>query len=79
MFFENINNRGGYVEDIFITKDFRRRGLATKLLKEFIHVLNKKGYKKIHLSVNVKNSKAIKLYKKLGFELYHYDLRKEWK
>jgi len=78
-FFSNPYSKGGYVEDIFIIKEFRRKGIAKKLINEFIKILKEKGYKKIHLSVNTKNIGAIKLYEKLGFEIYHYDLKKEWK
>lgn len=77
--FKNIYNKGGYVEDIFITKDFRRGGLASKLIDYFIDILKKEGYKKVQLSVNIKNKRAIKMYKKLGFMIYHYDLKKGWK
>ncbi|MEI6849742.1 MAG: GNAT family N-acetyltransferase [archaeon] len=79
MVFKNIYNRGGWVEDIFVLNDFRKKGIATSLIKEFIKIINNKGIKKLHLSVNVKNETALKLYKKLGFEMYHYDLKKEWK
>ncbi len=78
-FFSNPYRKGGYIEDIFVIKEFRRKGFAKKMINEFIKILKNKGYKKIHLSVNTKNTNAIKLYKKLGFEIYHYDLRKEWK
>lgn len=79
MIFKNLYSKGGWVEDIFVLREYRKRGIATDLINEFIALLNKKGYKKIHLSVNVKNKKALSLYKKLGFEMYHYDLKKEWK
>ncbi len=78
-FFNTSYSKGGYIEDIFVLKNFRKKGLAIKLINEFIKILKNKGYKKIHLSVNVKNKGAIELYKKLGFELYHYDFKKEWK
>lgn len=69
--------KSGYVEDIFVLKEFRDKGIATALIEEFIKLLKKKKIKNIHLSVNIKNKNAIKLYKNLGFKLYHYDLRKE--
>lgn len=78
-YFSNPYDKGGYVEDIFVTNNFRRKGVASKLIKEFVKILKDKKYKKIRLSVNTKNIGAIRLYKKLGFETSHYSLRKEWK
>ncbi len=78
-FFKNAYSNGGYIEDIFVLKEFRKKKIATKLINEFIKILKQKKYKRIQLSVNSKNTRAIKLYKKLGFELYHYDFKKELK
>ncbi len=78
-YFKNPYELGGYVEDIFVLKEFRRRGIAKGLINEFIKILKKKKYRIIQLSVNVKNKNAIKLYEKLGFWIYHYDFRKEIK
>lgn len=78
-FFKNIYRKGGYVGDIFVLKEFRRKGIATKLINKFIKVLKNRGYKMISLSVSIKNKKAVRLYKKLGFNICHYDLKKEWK
>jgi len=78
-YFSNPYSKGGYVEDIFVLKEFRKRGIAKNLINKFIKILKNKGYKKIQLSVNPKNIGAIKLYKNLGFEIFHFDLRKEWK
>ena len=79
MYYTNPYSKWGYVEDIFVLKDFRRKGIATALVKEFIKILKKKGYNKLRLSVNTKNFRAIKFYKKLGFEISHYDMKKDLK
>ena len=78
-FFKNIYRKGGYVGDLFVLREFRRKGIATKLINKFIKALKNRGYKMISLSVNIKNKKAIILYKKLGFNICNYDLKKEWK
>ncbi len=77
--FKNIYSKGGYIEDIFVSKEVRKKGIAKTLINTFVKTVKQRGYKKIHLSVNIKNKKAIELYRKLGFEIYHYDLKKEWK
>ena len=68
----------GYVEVLFISRKFRRKGIASLLINRFITILKQKGYKRIQLSVNTQNKGAIKLYEKLGFKLHHYELKKEW-
>lgn len=75
-YFSNPYNKGGYIEDIFVLKQFRKKGLAKKLIKDFEGILKEKKYKILQLSVNVKNKLAISLYKKQGFEVYHYDMKK---
>jgi ribosomal protein S18 acetylase RimI-like enzyme len=78
-YFSNPYSKGGNVEDVFVLKEFRRKGIAKSMIAYFIKLLKNKGYKKIQLSVNTKNVHAIKLYEKLGFEVFHWDLKKEWK
>lgn len=78
-FFKNIYRKLGYIGDIFVLKEFRRKGIATKLINEFIKILKNKRYEKITLSVNIKNKNAIHLYEKLRFHIQHYDFEKELK
>ncbi|MEK6897851.1 MAG: GNAT family N-acetyltransferase [Nanoarchaeota archaeon] len=66
----------GYVDDLFIKKEFRKKGIAKELIKKFIKVAKNKGVKKFRLNVNVKNKKAIKLYNKFGFKITHYEMQK---
>ena len=75
--YKNIWSQCGYIEDIFVLKEHRGKGLARGLIGELIKILRNKKIKQVILSVNVKNSPAIKLYKKLGFEITKYDMRKK--
>ena len=68
----------GYIDDVFIYKKFRGKSLGTSLIKEFIKVLKQKKIKKLRLGVNIKNKKAIGLYKNLGFKIKHYEMDKEF-
>src|SRR3989344_3366455 len=63
-----VFKKTGYIDDIFIKKEFRRRGFANLLIKNFILVTKKKEAQKLRLGVNPRNGNAIKLYKKLGFK-----------
>ncbi len=69
----------GYIDALFISKSFRKKGAAKKLMGEFIKMLKSKKIKRFRLGVSIKNTKAIKLYKKMGFEIKHYDMEKKLK
>ena len=50
-------------------KDFRRRGIATALLKKISARLAEKNFNRVSLSVQKENSAAVVLYRKLQFEI----------
>lgn len=56
------------ISGLCVSRDFRRRGIATELMKNAIEILNPKT---IHLFVGNGNSPAINLYEKLGFFVTH--------
>lgn len=76
---QNYWSSGGSIEYLFVFKKFRRRGIATKLINEFVSLMKKKNFVKVTLMVNLKNKNAEKLYKKLGFEITNYVMRKKLK
>lgn len=47
---------------------FRNRGIGTKLMREILTQLKKKGYQKCSLAVQ-KTNYALKMYKKVGFSV----------
>ncbi len=53
---------------IAVIEGYRRLGIATKLLDYVTQKLVKQGVTKMYLEVSDKNEKAIKFYKKNGFE-----------
>ncbi len=74
--YRSRKNSKGYIEVIFISKEFRRKGLARNLIRRFTEILKGKRYNKIQLSVNQKNIGAVKLYKRLGFKILKYEMEK---
>jgi ribosomal protein S18 acetylase RimI-like enzyme len=50
-----------------VHKDFRRRGIGTRLIDEAISRAKEKGLERIELGVFASNAPAIKLYEKMGF------------
>lgn len=53
---------------ISLYKDYRGQGIGTALMEEMLEHLRKRGYKKASLGVNKENY-AVKMYKKVGFEI----------
>ena len=58
----------GTISNIAVGEAFRGQGIGEKLLRELIRRGNAKGAERFTLEVRVSNSKAISLYRKLGFE-----------
>lgn len=71
---KNIWQRLCYIDDIFVKKDSRRKGIGLSLLKELIKIMKSRKIKKFKLGVETKNEKAIQLYKKIGFKTTHYEM-----
>ena len=51
--------------DIYVTNNYRRRGIAKELMNT---IINNKEVKNITLEVNINNKNAILLYNSLGFK-----------
>ena len=70
-------NDYGHIDDqtpsiaLSVLKNFRRRGIATALMKTLIDNLTAENFEKISLSVQKNNIIAVKLYQKLDFEIFH--------
>ncbi len=58
----------GYVTNIGVLPDFRRRGIGAKIVKELINFSVEKALSFLSLEVRVSNLAAIELYKSFGFE-----------
>ena len=69
-----IMNDYGHIDDstpslaISLYKDYRGRGLGTKLMRAIISLLADKGFERVSLAVQKANY-AVKLYRKVGFEV----------
>jgi len=74
---KNVWQRTGYLDDVFVSKEFRKKGIGSDLIKEFIKFLRNKDIKKFRLGVDIRNKKAILLYKRLGFKITQYEMSKE--
>jgi ribosomal protein S18 acetylase RimI-like enzyme len=61
-------NSIGYISDLYVDEEYRRRGFGARLIKEAEKWLKSKGSKNIVLNVEAWNVEALKMYEKLGFE-----------
>lgn len=58
----------GFITNIAIFKQFRRKGIAKALLRDLFKFSKMKKIKSISLEVRASNSNAINLYKKVGLQ-----------
>ena len=69
-----IADEYGHIDDetpsfsISIYKEYRRKGIGTALMEQMLELLKAKGYKRVSLGVNKENY-AVRMYKKVGFEI----------
>ncbi len=68
-----------YLDEIYVDKNFRRKGFSRLLLNEFTKWSRSKNAKIIRIGVSVNNKKAIRLYEKIGFKIKHFEMEKELK
>ena len=74
---KNIWQHSGYIDDIFVSKDFKRKGVGINLIQSFIKYIKSKKIKECKLEVNKKNKYALSLYKKIGFKITSYEMSLE--
>jgi ribosomal-protein-alanine N-acetyltransferase len=58
-----------HIMNLAIHPDWRRKGIATRLVEETISISRKNAVQKIHLEVRRSNDPARSLYEKFGFKV----------
>jgi len=64
-----------YVRLIYVSDEFRGKGIATLIIDDVIKWLKSKGIVDIRLNVYSQNTGAMNLYKKLGFEDFMLEMQ----
>ncbi len=74
-FIEHRGTKRGWIMTIGVLKPKRRRGIGTTLMQHGMKFLKSKGMTEVELGVDDSNpTKAIELYKKVGFKVAYKDL-----
>ena len=68
------HHRYVYLSNLAVSKDFRRRGVAQKLIESCEQQTANWGYTEIHLHVMGNNERGRNLYRKLGYEVISSEL-----
>lgn len=69
--------RCGFISNVFVKKQFRKRKIAEKLISEIIKWFNGKNATQLSLELYENNTPAINLYHKLGFKNYSLKMRRK--
>jgi ribosomal protein S18 acetylase RimI-like enzyme len=69
-YFNDWEHKRGYISDVSIIKDYQGMDIASVLMQMCIDYANKHHFKEVELEVHKKNTPAIKLYKKFGFQFF---------
>lgn len=66
----------GFIDALYVKNEYRNQGIASKLIEEFYKWCDIKEIKYIEIGSFVENDVAYNLYKKLGFEVVTYYMKK---
>jgi GNAT superfamily N-acetyltransferase len=61
----------GEIVRMAVQRDYRRRGIATRLLSELIYLASARGINRIVVETNARWTEARNLYEKVGFKFTH--------
>ena len=70
VYFNDYENKRGYITYIYVNEDYRGQGLGWQLLNTAIEYGRKHSFTSIALEVRKDNNKAKCLYEKNGFKIY---------
>jgi len=58
------------LDNMFVLKEFRGKGIGTKLISSFLDWCKHSKYDRVCVSASAQNTNAIKFYRKFGFKDY---------
>ena len=70
------HRRFAKVENLYTVPEYRRRGVASKLMDSFVHYAAERGFASVELQVLGANAEAIAFYQSMGFGVQQMTLEK---
>ena len=71
-----VKENVGFIDAVYVKNEYRKQGIASQLVEEFYKWCKSKDVKYVEVSSYIKNDVACNLYKKFGFEITSYYMRK---
>lgn len=68
--------RKGHISNLFIVPSHRKKGLATRLVRELLGWFKEKEIRDVRLGVYLRNSASLKIFRKLRFQEYAIEMKK---
>ena len=69
------NKNRGHIGVLFVEKEYRRKGIGSRIIDELVKWLKKKNITDVRIQVYSKNTNAINAYKKYGFKEHILEMR----
>lgn len=73
----NNNKKGYLIDGLYVEELYRNKGIASKLIEKALNITKDNGIEVLEINVMSQNKKAIKLYKKYGFNEFKICFRKK--
>lgn len=73
----NPKKKVGYINELFVEKKFRKRGISRRLVEKCLEWFKKQKIGFVSLSVFAQNKDAVEVYKRFGFEPFSIYMRKK--
>ena len=73
----NDDSKEYLIDGLYVEEDFRRQGIASKLIKEALDIVKESDINFVNINVLANNLSAISLYKSFGFDEFKISMRKE--
>ena len=68
-YFNDYNTRISFISNVSVLQEYRRQGIASKLLQMCLAYASQRNFLCIKLEASSKNSSALEVYKKAGFKV----------
>jgi diamine N-acetyltransferase len=73
-----FRGRDAFIDELYIEREFRRRGLARRALEFVEEKARASGVNALHLEVDRSNDPAMELYRRTGYENHGRHLLTKW-